>query len=122
LRFVADYSLLRSRYYPNVSESENSPRNQAHLRSYFDLPHGLELNGALAYVSSVVDTVTTAPQPVPSYMRFDLGLVWRPSSTFEIGIWAQNIGDPRHLEFASETSPSLVEVPEEFSTRLTIRY
>jgi iron complex outermembrane receptor protein len=121
-RLVADYSLLRSRYDPVASESENSPRYQAHLRSYLDLPHGIELNGALAYVSSIVDTVTTAPQPVPSYVRFDLGLVWRPSRTFEIGVWGQNIGDPRHLEFANESSPSLIEVPEEFSTRLTIRY
>ncbi len=121
-RLVADYSLLRSRYYPDSAESENSPRYQAHLRSYLDLPLGLELNGALAYVSSIIDTGTVTPQPVPSYVRFDLGLIWRPSPALEVGIWGQNLGDPRHLEFASQITPLLVEVPEEIATRVTLRY
>lgn len=118
-RLIADYSLLRSRFYPDDSESEDSPQHQVHLRSYLDLPHGFELNGALAYVGHIVDTESSAPQPVPSYVRMDLGLVWRPSPVVEVGVWGQNLGDRRHLEFASQLTPILVEVPEEIAVRIT---
>jgi iron complex outermembrane receptor protein len=121
-RLAADYSLLRSRNSPDSSDSEDSPRYQVHLRSYLDLPHGLELNGALAYVSGIVDTAASVPEPIHSYVRFDLGIVWHLNRSLEIGIWGHNIGDPRHLEFASQITPLLIEVPEEIVTRVTLRY
>jgi len=121
-RLAADYGLLRSKFYPDDSRSEDNPQHQIHLRSYLDLPHGVELNGGLTYVSGIVDTNALAPQAIPSYVRMDLGLVWRPSASLELGVWGQNLGDPRHLEFASQSTPLLSEVPEEIATRITWRH
>jgi iron complex outermembrane receptor protein len=118
-RLAADYSLLRSKYSPDDSESEDSPRNQAHLRSFLNLPHGLELNGAVGFVGRIVDTESVITQPVPSYFRVDLGLVWRPSPSLEIGVWGQNLTAREHLEFGSQLTTVVSEVPRGIATRIT---
>jgi iron complex outermembrane recepter protein len=96
-----------------------SPQQQFQVRSYLDLPFHLELNAALYYV----DTVTVPSGPVdariPAYARGDLGLIWKPDGRLSIGVWGENLQGPRHLEFASQNSSLLTEVPRSFLGKVT---
>ena len=38
---------------------------------------------------------------IDSYMRLDLGMTWRPNLTTEVGLWGQNLLEPRHEEYFS---------------------
>ncbi len=121
-RLAADYSFIHMQFLPDDSEALDSPQHQAHLRSYLDLPHHLELNGGLSYISGIVDTEGAAPVAIPSYVRIDLGIVWRPSPSLELGIWGRGLGDSRHPEFGSQLTPLVTEVPREITTRITWRH
>jgi iron complex outermembrane receptor protein len=74
----------------------NSPVNQVKLRSAFDVTKALELNSALYYV----DRMPT-PDADP-YVRFDVGLAWRPRENLELRVWGQNLLERSHRE-ASDT-------------------
>ncbi|MBC8002566.1 MAG: TonB-dependent receptor [Opitutaceae bacterium] len=83
----------------------NSPQNQFNFRSYLDLPWNLQLDTALYYVSSLPD------QKVPSYVRLDVRVGWRPTKDIEVSVGMQNLLEPYHQEFGNNfVSPaSLME-------------
>jgi len=84
----------------------DSPENQFQLRSELDITDDLEFNGALYYVD------TLPAQETEEYVRLDLGLTWRPSPNLELALWGQNLLDPVHMEFDTESfldSPSEIE-------------
>lgn len=94
-----------------------SPRNQAQLRSYWDLTKNLEVNAALYYV----DDLKTGN--IPAYVRVDAGLTWRPRDNLAISFAVQNLFDDRHPEFNSGLffyQPT--EVPRTYYAELTWRY
>ena len=76
-------------------EAGSSPRHQLHLRSYLNLPHDLEFDTAVYYVSHLSNF------GVPAYTRLDCRLGWRPTESVEITIAGQNLLDKRHPEFGS---------------------
>lgn len=78
--------------FPEAAEGE-SPHHQLQLRSYYDLPFNLQLDGSVSYV----DALPT--RGVPNYTRVDLRLGWRPCESFELSIVGQNLLDDRHPEF-----------------------
>lgn len=73
------------------------PQHQLSLRSYLDLTDDLEFNAALYYSDNISN------QDLNARTRLDLGLVWRPQSNLEIGIWGQNLLDNKHVEFGPDS-------------------
>jgi iron complex outermembrane receptor protein len=104
---------------PDVSPNEDfaingEPKHIFSVRSYLSLPHNLEFDTMLYYVSkSELETPSTFfVQDVPSYTRLDLRLGWKPQKNFELSLVGQNLLDGQHLEhngsleFESETERS----------------
>lgn len=119
-RLSLDYSWLQARLRPSPDVEGDSPQHQVHLRSYLSLSSRWELNTAVSYVGSLVNSVTFTP--VPAYVRLDLGLVWRPTKSVELGVWGQNLLDSQHLEFSNINSNVRTEIPRSFTARFTWRY
>lgn len=72
-----------------------SPNQQFHVRSQLNLPHKLELDTALYYVSRLPNL------RVSEYLRLDARLGWRPAGSWEISLVGQDLTSPRHFEFGS---------------------
>ncbi len=77
----------------------NTPRNQAQLKSSWDLGRNWEFDMWLRYVDEL-----TWPQ-VPAYMTMDLRLGWRPRKDLEVALVGQNLFDAHHDEFNSGGGP-----------------
>jgi iron complex outermembrane receptor protein len=110
---------------PNIGGipiNNQSPQNQFQLRSYLDLPHNVELDGAVYYVDEVAPVLGLSQTRVPSYVRVDLGVTWRPIKSLEIGIWGQNLADNQHAEFANYKTTLVTEVPRSVLGRITWRF
>ena len=121
-RLTGSYSFLRlqvrddGNLAPDNREG-NDPRHQAKLRSTFDIARDLEFNAALYYVGEL------EALDVPSYLRLDLGLAWRPTENLELAIWGQNLLDPSHPEFQDtlyQSGPA--EVPRSVYFQATLRF
>ncbi len=104
---------------PGASVNNHSPQNQFQIRSYLDLPHNVELNGAVYYVDQISPTEGLSEERIPSYVRLDLGLTWRPTKSLEIGIWGQNLLDGQHPEFTSENNSVITEIPRGVVGKIT---
>jgi hypothetical protein len=59
---------------------------------------------------------------IPSYVRLDVGMVWRPTRWMELGIWGQNLLQDRHAEFPSLKSSVQTEIPREVLGKITLRF
>jgi iron complex outermembrane receptor protein len=79
------------------SGAGNDPEFQWQLHSHWDLPHHFEFDSFFYYVDSV-DSLN-----VQEYTRLDLRLGWNPIKNLELSIIGQNLLDPDHPEFATET-------------------
>ena len=94
---------------------EGEPENIFNFRSYLELPHDLELDTMLYYVSKNFSS------DVKAYTRLDLRLGWRPTPDLELSFVGQNLLDDQHeelnelLEFESETQRS-------FYSKATLRF
>ncbi len=121
-RLMGGYTWLHMHVRPDPSLEGQSPRQQAQVRSYLDLTSHWELNGAAYYVERVTPPVGAGSVVIPSYLRLDVGAVWRPTGTLEIGLWGQNLLDPRHPEFANRNSQIVTEVPRSYLLRATLRF
>ena len=121
-KWTASYTLLQMHISPNApgaSVNNHSPQNQFQIRSYLDLPHNVELNGAVYYVGEISPVEGLSEQRIPSYVRLDLGLSWRPIKSLEIGIWGQNLLDGQHPEFTSENNSVITEIPRSVVGKIT---
>ena len=100
-KFSASYTWLVIRPYPLDDPWEapfragDSPRNQFQVHSYLSLPHKVEFDTGLYYVSPL------SAQFLPAYTRVDTRLGWRPSQGLEFSLGLQNLLQPRHVEFIS---------------------
>lgn len=115
-RLMASYSRLRTRLQPDSEAAGLAPKNQAHLRAYVDLPRACQLSAAAYYVDRLPE------EEAPGYVRFDLGLTWRPTKALELGVWGQNIFDRQHFEFGTNSTPLRTEVPRTVHAKATWRY
>ena len=121
-KWTASYTLLQMHIGPNTpgtSINNDSPQNQFQIRSYLDLPHNVELNGAVYYVDQVSPIFGLGETRIPAYVRLDLGLTWRPTKSLEIGIWGQNLLDGQHPEFTSENNSVITEIPRSVVGKIT---
>ncbi len=99
-----------------------SPEQQVQLRSTLNLPANLELNGAVYYVDRIQAPLGLGSTTLQDYVRLDLGLVWRPTPSWELGVWGQNLTDRRHAEFTSYKTSLMTEIPRSVVGRITWRF
>jgi iron complex outermembrane receptor protein len=117
-RWVGSYTFLQEKLSPQPAYN-NDPQNQFQIRTYLDLPHHVELNGALFYVDSINAQFSSTVLQVPSYFRLDLGVTWRPFKSLELGVFGENLAEARHLEINSGTTTVLTEIPRSVMGRIT---
>jgi iron complex outermembrane recepter protein len=120
-RLTASYSWLGTQLTPESAYSQ-SPKQQGQVRSYLDLPCHLELNGAVYLVGQSAGPLSTGFEQIPSYVRADLGLIWSPRKCLEVGLWGQNLLQSEHLEFSSQETPELTDVPRSVLAKVTVRF
>lgn len=101
----------------STSANGASPQFQFNLRSYIDLPYGLELDTALNYVDELPDL------SIEEYVRLDLRLGWHASEHVELSVTGQNLLERNHQEFlgfAGGIDAALV--PRSVYGKVTLRY
>lgn len=102
---------------PGATRHSGYPIQQAHLRSYYDLTDDIEINAAAYFVDGNPGVAA------PAYIRFDLGLTWRPTANLEISIWGQNLFDDAHPEsFDEYFQIRQAEVPRSFYVQASLRF
>lgn len=101
---------------PETGAEDNVPRNQLQLRSYLDVTKDLELNAAAYYVENL------AGPGVPSYVRVDLGMTWRPKKDVELTVGVQNLLDDRHPEFGGQFGVASTEVQRTVYAQFLVRF
>lgn len=93
-----------------------SPKNQYNIRSSLQLPHNLEMDNAVYYVDKLTGST------VPSYVRFDTRLAWKPMDGLELSLVGQNLFDKRHQEFPGFTLQDNGQVPRAFYGNITWKF
>jgi iron complex outermembrane recepter protein len=96
---------------------DDSPEHQIGIRSLMDLPHNLEFDTGLRYVSALDMRRRFVATPgenldIPGYIVGDVRIGWRPNYNWEISLVGQNLFDKEHQEFAPSflgTQETLVE-------------
>ncbi len=89
------------------STTENGamdPEHQLQLRSFLQLSPQLELDTSAYYVGRIANDV-------PSYLRIDAQLSWRPARRWELSISGQNLLQAGHAEFAPVNGQSESTAP-----------
>jgi iron complex outermembrane recepter protein len=76
---------------PNIEG--NSPRHQAAIHSFLDLPHDLSLYAGVRYVDDLPN------QSIDAYTAVDANLSWRVRPNLEATLAVQNLTDDSHPEF-----------------------
>ena len=96
----------------------SSPVNQAQLHSYWDVTKTVQVNASVYFVDKLTG------QGVPSYVRTDLNLVWRPRPGLDLTVGVQNLVDSHHPEFnPTASTPTLgSEVPRTVYGQVTYRF
>ena len=93
----------------------NSPAQQWSVRSSMDLPHRIELDAGIRYVSHL-------PTPeVPSYLVGDVRVGWLWTDRLDVSLTARNIG-PDHPEFGPANSGDAVRPEVEPRVFITMRW
>jgi len=101
-RLVGSYSLLNmdlrhtkgSQDQVFLPAEERTPKNQATLRSYLELPYNLEWDSALRYMDSIPGTSTD------SYIELDMQVAWRYTKNWTLSVVGMNLLQDDHEEFA----------------------
>lgn len=121
-QLAASWSWFESRTSLAALNLDAAPEQQFQLRSTLKLPAHLEFNGAVYYVDEILAPYGTSHLVIPAYVRLDLGLVWHPCKSLELGIWGQNLIDDRHSEATSYKTPLITEVPRGVLGKITWRF
>jgi iron complex outermembrane receptor protein len=99
----ADFN--RNRFYAG-----STPRNQAGVQSYFDLPHNVELYGGLRVLSAI----ETLPEVVngsgdPGYQELDLNAIWHATAHLELSLEGRSLLHANHVEFGAPDERSAID-------------
>ncbi len=90
----------------------NSPSHQFLLRSSMDLPHDVEWDVNLRYVSALGANPGSPVPRVDGYVTMDVRLAWRPTRALELSLASQNLLQERHAEFYGSQLESPVAAVE----------
>jgi iron complex outermembrane recepter protein len=79
-------------------ETDNFPKTLANLSSHIRLRDDLTFAQNFYYAAS--RTIPSAYNPIfiPAHLRMDLGFVWRPDESLEVGFFGRDLLDPHHSE------------------------
>ena len=103
-KLIASYSYLKVQLHvPTVgffdpvspTATARSPRHQVQLHSLLDLSEKWQFDTGAYYVDRLPSL------QVPSYIRLDLRISWRPTKEWELSLVAQNVLDNHHPEFGA---------------------
>ena len=88
----------------------STPRNQAGVQSYFDLPHNVELYGGLRVLSAI----RTLPEIVdgtgdPGYEELDLNAIWHATPHLTVSLEGQSLLHSSHVEIGDPQERSAIE-------------
>ena len=77
---------------------EDFPESMANMSSHLKVRDDLIFTQSLYYTGE--RTIPSAYNPIPleDHLRLDLGLVWRPDESLEIGLFGRDLLDPDHAE------------------------
>jgi iron complex outermembrane receptor protein len=118
LKFTASYTYLQEQLTP-ANDFNNDPKNQFQIHSYLDLPHQVQLDAGVYYVNQITPLLGATSTTIPSYVRLDLGMTWRPAKSLEIGIFGQNLAQDKHPEFTSYKTTVVTEIPRSIMGRVS---
>jgi iron complex outermembrane receptor protein len=104
-------------------QSGDSPKHQVRLRSTTDLPHRLEWDSTLFYVSHLNPLVAGfVSAPIAGYVRLDTRLGWRLGEFTELSFAAQNLLSPRRFEFSNTEQLHATPVQRSIVGKVTWRF
>ncbi|HVS76972.1 MAG TPA: TonB-dependent receptor [Steroidobacteraceae bacterium] len=115
-RVAIDYSYIDMRLTPLGADLNreryfegSTPRNQAGVQSYFNLPHDIELHAGLRVLSAV----RTLPEVVngtgdPGYQELDVNATWRATPHLTLSIRGRSLLHASHVEFGAPDERSAV--------------
>jgi iron complex outermembrane receptor protein len=124
-RLSASYTFLTVQVHQSSSSTDavnqdliegNSPRNQFQLHSYYNITKDLEINSSLYYVENL------RSGNVPSYLRLDAAVTWRPKKDLELTVGIQNALDDHHPEFGNSLNTIANEIPRSLFAQLVWKY
>jgi iron complex outermembrane receptor protein len=124
-RLSASYTFLTLQLHQSSSSTDivnqsliegSSPRNQFQLHSYYNITKDLEINSGLYYVEHL------RSGDVPSYLRLDAAVTWRPKKDLEFTVGIQNALDDRHAEFGNSLNTVSSEIPRTVFAQLVWKY
>jgi iron complex outermembrane receptor protein len=80
----------------------STPRNQVGLRSYLDLPRGLQLDVQLRALSALTRLpASVTGDTIPGYQELDVRLGWRLGDHTQLSLDAQDLLHAHHVEFGA---------------------
>jgi outer membrane receptor protein involved in Fe transport len=79
-------------------ETDNFPKTLANVSSHLRLRGDLIFSQNFYYAAE--RTIPSAYNPIfiPAHLRMDLGFIWRPDESLEIGLFGRDLLDPHHPE------------------------
>jgi len=112
------HSILPGDHSADLAAIEGTgPTEQFNLRSYLNLPQGIQFDTMMYFVGGL------STFSVPAYTRLDSRIAWRPAERLEISVIGQNLSQSRHLEFTSANQGILAtQVKRSFYGKVTWRY
>ena len=100
----------------STAQAGDNPVNQFQIHSQLDFPHRIEFDTAAYFVGKL------ANEDIPRYTRLDQRVSWRPYDALEVELIGQNLLQPRHLEFLSNTGLVPTYSSRRAFVRLTWRF
>lgn len=119
---MAGYAWMQMTCELDTPIMDSYPQQQFQIRSALDLPGNLEFNSAVYFVGATEAPYGVSEINLPAYFRLDLGLVWHPTKSLEIGVWGQNLQQDRHAEFTSYKTSLITEIPRSVLGKITWRF
>lgn len=99
------------------NQESQSSRNQVSLRSQMNLPHQVELDATVRYVSAV------QAFDIPDYYAVDAHIGWHVTQDLELSLVGRNLLDNSHIEYASSQVNSVrTNIDRALFARVTYRF
>lgn len=118
----SDWLRIHTHAYPGVNatdevtDGDTSPHYQYELRSNLDLTRKWQLDTSLFFNAAMPEV------NVPSHLRVDVRLGWRPTEQMELSMGVQDALDSQHVELYTPRLLGLEAVQRNFYGKVTWRF